>query len=83
MKNFLDESDPKERVAFALEHLPARQSHFQDDSPPFLYWKIRDYVEAYTTGRVTPTQVSLFFQSATKFVTFSERNQGCFIRVEA
>uniref|UniRef100_A0A7I4CHU1 Amidase domain-containing protein n=1 Tax=Physcomitrium patens TaxID=3218 RepID=A0A7I4CHU1_PHYPA len=58
VKNFLDESDPKERVAFALEHLPARQSHFQDDSPPFLYWKIRDYVEAYTTGRVTPTQVA-------------------------
>jgi hypothetical protein len=60
VKHFSEESDPTERVACALECLPATASPFQNKSLPFLYWKVRDYVEAYTTGRVTPTQVSEF-----------------------
>lgn len=58
VKHFSEESDPTERVACALECLPATASPFQNKSLPFLYWKVRDYVEAYTTGRVTPTQVA-------------------------
>lgn len=64
----LDEgSNPVDRVATAVECLPAfvtKVPHIHDESNPFLYWTIRDYAEAYSTGRTTPTEVAERFIAA-------------------
>jgi hypothetical protein len=64
----LDEgSNPVDRVATAVECLPAfvtKVPHIHDGSNPFLYWTIRDYAEAYSTGHTTPTEVAEQFIAA-------------------
>ncbi|KAG0583700.1 hypothetical protein KC19_3G156200 [Ceratodon purpureus] len=58
VKFFPEGSSSRERVAYTLECLPPPVSHFQNKSRPFLYWTVRDYVEAFTTDRLTPTEVA-------------------------
>ncbi len=65
MRHLDEGSNPVDRVATAVECLPAfvtKVPHIHDGSNPFLYWTIRDYAEAYSTGHTTPTEVRLSSQ---------------------
>ena len=51
---------PPVRLESALECLSPYDpsQHWNHDSPPFLYWTIRDYAHAYRSKLTTPSTVS-------------------------
>ena len=55
-----EDKDPADRVGSALDCLtPYDPSlRWNHDSPPFLYWTIRDYAHAYRSKLTTPSTVS-------------------------
>ncbi|KAJ7551346.1 hypothetical protein O6H91_06G011500 [Diphasiastrum complanatum] len=58
---------PPDHVARALEclyPLPSRNAIGDRNRHPFLHWKIRDYAEAFVSGRITPYLVAERFLSA-------------------
>lgn len=57
-----EDKAPADRVGSALECLPCYDPshHWSHDSPPFLYWTIRDYMHAYRSGLTTPSTVSFW-----------------------
>lgn len=53
-------TEPTASVKCALEGLPlhdSRKSRDGEGKGSFRHWSIRDYAEAYNSGRVTPTEV--------------------------
>ncbi|KAG6551002.1 hypothetical protein Mapa_007235 [Marchantia paleacea] len=53
------------RVGMAFQCLPLYEAQTDDRSNyPYLYWTIRDYAEAYKSGRVTPSTVAENFIKA-------------------
>ncbi|XP_072986681.1 fatty acid amide hydrolase [Typha latifolia] len=52
-----EERDPVDRLEMAVECLPPYDPslHWNQDSPPFLYWTIRDYAHAYRSKITTPS----------------------------
>ncbi|KAG0470407.1 hypothetical protein HPP92_017107 [Vanilla planifolia] len=60
IESFDEDQEPIERVGKALGCLvpydPSQRFH--DDSPPFLYWRIRDFAYAYRSKRATPSAVA-------------------------
>ncbi|ONK70829.1 uncharacterized protein A4U43_C04F1960 [Asparagus officinalis] len=52
-----EDKEPTIRLASALQCLPPYDSsrHWNHDSPPFLYWTIRDYAHAYRSNLTTPS----------------------------
>lgn len=48
---------PTASVKCALEGLPLHVSRNSRNEQSFRHWTIRDYAEAYTSGRLTPTEV--------------------------
>ncbi|KAJ3679792.1 hypothetical protein LUZ60_016070 [Juncus effusus] len=55
-----EERDPIERLEVASDCLPHYDpsSHWGEGSPPFLYWKIRDFAHAYRSNITTPSLVA-------------------------
>lgn len=55
-----EDEDPARRVGTALGCLTPYDSsqHWSCNSPPFLYWTIRDYAHAYRSKLTTPATVS-------------------------
>lgn len=54
-----EERDPIDCLHTATHCLPNYDPsiHHNKDSPPFLYWKIRDYAHAYRSNVTTPSVV--------------------------
>lgn len=61
-----EDEDPAHRVGTALDCLTPYDSsqHWNSDSPPFLYWTIRDYAHAYRSKLATPSTVAEHIISA-------------------
>lgn len=56
-----EDRDPVERVHEALRCLPQYDPSVRwttEENPPFLYWKIRDFAHAYSSGITTPSVVA-------------------------
>ncbi|ONK70657.1 uncharacterized protein A4U43_C04F160 [Asparagus officinalis] len=61
-----EDKDSTHRVSSALECLTSYDpsQHWNHDSPPFLYWSIRDYAHAYRSKLTTPSIVAEHIISA-------------------
>ncbi|KAL2621092.1 hypothetical protein R1flu_001297 [Riccia fluitans] len=67
-----EESSSVARVEIAVDSLPPPVSSFKEklsSDYPFLYWTIRDYAAAYSSGHVTPSEV------AERFITVIEQSE--------
>ena len=56
-----EDRHPVERVHEALQYLPSYDPSVRwatEEKLPFLYWKIRDFAHAYSSGITTPSVVS-------------------------
>lgn len=55
-----EERDPIDRLDTAAHYLPNYDPSicWSKESPPFLYWKIRDYAHAYRSNTTTPAAVA-------------------------